>query len=665
MASVSSLDQDMRQLRLARYTPQAASEVRTWIESTLHESLPPGDLLNALRDGVALCKLANLLLPPPGIKFKKSPMPFIQMENISHFLQACERPPLGLPAHDRFLTVDLYESKDPAQVLQCLGAFSRIANAVNPSRFPTTIGPKRPGAASPAVSATSVTNGGLSTSDYTRPRGPSSTSATSSISTTSTPFPSLSRPSPAARALSPTLTGDSVSTTATSTDARSPRPRKLLYGYMGGASQGNQGVSFGARRQITSAGPAVPSLAEKERRRREQEAEAERLRVQAEEAERQRRIEREAEEERERIEEERRWEQETRRLREEEKARVEQQKREWEEQERRWRDEEEARVRADKEAQQRVEAETKRQRAADDARLRGHYPPDPNARPRTSAAPAATETSLPPAPPSASACATSNASSKKQKNASGSTSSSVRNASANPPPETYPLPLIQPPTTHPTPRAPSPQESAASWVVGGDERELLRQQWQTHNDFTAPIPPRPLPDPDVVPPPPPKDPTPAPLSPRPLPAPPSAPTTSTPAMRPTPLKPTPPPPAPPSRTATAPLNFNPHPHLPPLHPSNPRASPFGAARPQPMASATPPQKPERFKSLLEREMERERERQREWEEAQMRGLGQQGGRGVRMVVGVLAVGGRGCWGRGRDRKGARGVVVEAYHLATK
>ena len=56
MASVSSLDKDMRNIRLSKYTPQAANEVRTWIEDILGERLAPGDLLEALKDGVALCK---------------------------------------------------------------------------------------------------------------------------------------------------------------------------------------------------------------------------------------------------------------------------------------------------------------------------------------------------------------------------------------------------------------------------------------------------------------------------------------------------------------------------------------------------------------------------------------------------------------------------------
>jgi hypothetical protein len=56
MASVTSLDKDMRQLRMDRYTPQAAKEVRTFIEEALGERLQQADLLDALKDGVALCR---------------------------------------------------------------------------------------------------------------------------------------------------------------------------------------------------------------------------------------------------------------------------------------------------------------------------------------------------------------------------------------------------------------------------------------------------------------------------------------------------------------------------------------------------------------------------------------------------------------------------------
>jgi transgelin len=56
MASVSSLDADMKRLRMGRYTPAAAKEVKVWIEDTLGEQLPQGDLLDLLKDGTVLCR---------------------------------------------------------------------------------------------------------------------------------------------------------------------------------------------------------------------------------------------------------------------------------------------------------------------------------------------------------------------------------------------------------------------------------------------------------------------------------------------------------------------------------------------------------------------------------------------------------------------------------
>ena len=60
MASVSSLDKDLRKLRFDKYTPAAANEARKWIEDVLGDRLPPGDLLEGLKDGVALCRYVEL-----------------------------------------------------------------------------------------------------------------------------------------------------------------------------------------------------------------------------------------------------------------------------------------------------------------------------------------------------------------------------------------------------------------------------------------------------------------------------------------------------------------------------------------------------------------------------------------------------------------------------
>ncbi|KAF2659918.1 hypothetical protein K491DRAFT_622035 [Lophiostoma macrostomum CBS 122681] len=614
MASVTSLDQDMRKLRMDRYTPKAANEARSWIEEVLGERLPSGDLLDALKDGTVLCRLVNLAVPNPGVKFKKSPMPFIQMENISHFLRACEQPPLNMPSHDRFLTVDLYESKDPAQVLQCLGAFSRVAKSVNPSNFPTAMGPKRGGGGplSPSTTGGVYANGSTLTSPgFGRSRGPSTASNTSGSNT----FNPLSRP-PAERALSPALTGGSnssktsngipksppggVSSWSKKTDEglTSPAWNIHQYGYMGGASQGNQGIAFGARRQITSAGPHVPNLAEKERRRREKEAEEERLRVLAEEAEAKRRVERQAEEDRQRLEEEQRWEEETRKQREAEQRRLEKQKREWEEQEKQWKIEEESRQREEREVEERIERDSRRKRAGSDARLQGQflsqYQAEQTAKPRSRRNSQADpeynaerervrelERQLEEAKERERQYQM-----EREERLRDDERRKIRSRSKS---RTRERSRSRP---RPPPRAPSPQDSQVSWA-NADEREYLRQQWTE----TRKQPARPLPEP-----------TPPSLPARPLPEP---------STRPLPdpaayakssrtdryLASNPPP------VAAKPTN-----HIPPELTSTSERAAEDARR---AASQTKTKVGGwASKSLLEREMERERERQKEWEDSQ-------------------------------------------------
>ncbi|KUL92509.1 hypothetical protein ZTR_02314 [Talaromyces verruculosus] len=361
MASVTSLDKDLRNMRLSKYTPQAANEVRDWIEEVLRQRLPSGDLLDALKDGVALCKLVNLAVSP-GVKFKESAMPFVQMENISHFLRACQMAPLSLPPHDVFLTVDLYERKDPAQVLQCIAAFSRRANAIQPSKFPRPIGgvKSKGGLMSPQ---------GTGSNFGTRARGISDVSQTSSTTFDPTNRNNTSgRVSPHKTGQSPASPPPTLSSWSKKSDEGTTAPAWNIhqYGYMGGASQGNQGVAFGARRQITTPSPAVPSLAEKEKRRREAELEEERQRQEEQ-------LRRQQEEQRAREEEERRWAEETARIREKERQEIENEKKRWAEEQRKWEEEEQRRLREEKDAAERLEQERARKRASSDARLNGQF----------------------------------------------------------------------------------------------------------------------------------------------------------------------------------------------------------------------------------------------------------------------------------------------------
>jgi hypothetical protein len=557
-------------------------------------------------------RLVNLAIPSP-VKFKKSAMPFIQMENISHFLRACEQPPLNMPAHDRFLTVDLFESKDPAQVLQCLSAFSRVASTKSPSNFPTAIGGKRGGAGPLSPAATNpggYTGPALASPGFGRSRGPSTASSTSG----STTFNPLARP-PTERKLTASRTGGSdtsytsnglpksppggVSSWSKKVDEGSTAPAWNIhqYGYMGGASQGNQGIAFGARRQITSAGPHVPNMAEKERLRREKAAEEERLRLQAEEADNKRRVEREAEEERMRIEEEQKWEEETRKQQEAKQQRLDQQKREWEEQERQWKLDEELRQREEREGLEKIEAETRRKRAGSDARLKGQflsqYQSEQAGRPRSrrgsSEEPTAErdrirelERQLEEAKERERQYQAEREGRLQEKKVRSRSKSRTRERSKS-------RPRPQPP-----PRAPSPQDSNVSWAQE-DDRHYLRKTWEQ----TQRQPPRPLPEP--APPSLPTRPLPEPAaSARPLPDP----AAYTKQSRTDRFLASNPPPTPPKPQNHIPVELT--------STSEQRAEDVRRAAAQTKTKAGG----WASKSLLEREMERERERQKEWEESQ-------------------------------------------------
>jgi len=393
---------------------------------------------------------------------------------------------------------------------------------------------------------------------------------------------------------------------------------------MGGASQGNQGVAFGARRQITSAAPNVPSLAEKERKRREQEAEEQRMRQQAEEAEVRRGVERHAEEERERAAEERRWEEESRKQRVEEKRRVEDQKREWEEQERRWKADEEARQEEEREALQGLQYGKTRDRAGSDARLQGQflsqYQAEQKGRSRQSSyndpvrqaereRVADLERQL------------EEAKERERRYEQEREERTRQDENRSQPSKTRSRSRSRPPPASARGPSPEPPASDVSWA--GDEREFLRNQWQRNQHGGSS---RPLPNPTAA--------APSPSLPslpsRPLPEPTAA---AAPASPPQPTSPRPlPDPSdyatfpnanPPSNRTDRFLSHNPAPTAP--QPSTHFPSELGltstSERAAEDARRTASQQKTKAggwasKSLLEREMERERERQREWEEAQ-------------------------------------------------
>lgn len=147
-AADTNLDQDLHTSRSAKYE-KGQQEVRQWVLET--SGTPQNiiaeynsrqfDLIDILKDGDTLCKLGKLVDIPnnPCSKFRSSRMPFVQMENISFFLLLAEA--IGVPHDETFETVDLFERKDPYQVIIALISFSRRAHDINPSKF-SPLGPK-------------------------------------------------------------------------------------------------------------------------------------------------------------------------------------------------------------------------------------------------------------------------------------------------------------------------------------------------------------------------------------------------------------------------------------------------------------------------------------------------------------------------------------------
>jgi Calponin homology (CH) domain len=64
-------------------------------------------------------------LQPGYGKYKVSKIPFMQMENIARFLEGAQK--AGVPQHDLFQTVDLFEDKNRMQVVDAIWSLSRHA----------------------------------------------------------------------------------------------------------------------------------------------------------------------------------------------------------------------------------------------------------------------------------------------------------------------------------------------------------------------------------------------------------------------------------------------------------------------------------------------------------------------------------------------------------
>jgi len=122
---VPGLDRDLKIIMDSKYNVDLENEARSFIEGTLHHSLPPGSFAHILKDGKILCQIINAL-EPHHITISNGHGPFNHMENIGNFLNAASGL-LGIPSNELFQTVDLYEEKNIPQVIDAIFAVSRHA----------------------------------------------------------------------------------------------------------------------------------------------------------------------------------------------------------------------------------------------------------------------------------------------------------------------------------------------------------------------------------------------------------------------------------------------------------------------------------------------------------------------------------------------------------
>ena len=119
------LDKELAEKAAAKYDPAVENACRMWIENVTGDKLGECSLQEELKNGVVLCNLINAIQPGLTKPPKNSKMPFMQMENISMYLEGCSK--LGVPSFSSFQTVSLYENKDMGSVLNNIQALGSAA----------------------------------------------------------------------------------------------------------------------------------------------------------------------------------------------------------------------------------------------------------------------------------------------------------------------------------------------------------------------------------------------------------------------------------------------------------------------------------------------------------------------------------------------------------
>ena len=85
-----------------------------------------GELLECLKDGVALCTALNAVIPGAVPKINSSKIPFKQRENVGNFVRSCKSHGV-LKEHELFETSDLFNRRNVKKVVSSLQVFCKFA----------------------------------------------------------------------------------------------------------------------------------------------------------------------------------------------------------------------------------------------------------------------------------------------------------------------------------------------------------------------------------------------------------------------------------------------------------------------------------------------------------------------------------------------------------
>eukprot|EP01133_Synstelium_polycarpum_P011899 gene11899-13864_t len=140
--SVPNLNDDIAKKKELKYDVALEKVVRAWVSDVLAEPLDEAVCFHThFKSGVLLCRLINAIKPGTVRRINESTVSFKHLENIGNYLKACAV--IGLLDVHLFNSIDLYENKDLALVVNNLAVLAKFAARVEGYTGPHLAGERR------------------------------------------------------------------------------------------------------------------------------------------------------------------------------------------------------------------------------------------------------------------------------------------------------------------------------------------------------------------------------------------------------------------------------------------------------------------------------------------------------------------------------------------